>query len=152
MALPEWHTPLRPARTFFFSTYNCCFYVFRQPMNCKLLADLCPCIHRSPIKLCPDIVSFACWIVPECGLITRKTKSGLGRLHSKRCLIFCRLLAKLCPNFGRSCAILCPISFAPCPFPNLAGTLHAASFIFRGIMFFLPINKSSMRPPIAQTL
>ena len=29
----------------------------------------------------------------------------------------------LVPNFGRSRARLCPFSFAPCPFPNLAGTL-----------------------------
>ena len=37
--------------------------------------------------------------------------------------ILCRLRTKLCPNFARSRARLCPISFAPCPFPNLAGTL-----------------------------
>ena len=36
------------------------------------------------------------------------------------------LRTKLCPNFGRSRARLCPISFAPCPFPNLAGTLCTA--------------------------
>ena len=34
--------------------------------------------------------------------------------------------SKLCPNFGCSRARLCQISFAPCPFPNLAGTLHSA--------------------------
>ena len=37
--------------------------------------------------------------------------------------ILCRLHTELCPNCGRSRARLCPISFAPCPFPNLAGTL-----------------------------
>ena len=30
-----------------------------------MLVDLCPCFHRSSTKLCPDIVSFACWIVTE---------------------------------------------------------------------------------------
>ena len=39
------------------------------------------------------------------------------------CPILFRLRSKLCPNFGCSRARLCPISFAPCPFPNLAGTL-----------------------------
>ena len=34
-----------------------------------------------------------------------------------------RSCAGLRPNFGHSRARLCPISFAPCPFPNLAGTL-----------------------------
>ena len=90
-------TVLRPARTplhsallelktkfiFYFFTYNLCFCVFRQLMNCTVLADLCPCFHRSPTKLCPDLVSFACWIVPK----------------------------------------FWAMSFAPCPFPNLAGTL-----------------------------
>ena len=55
-----------------------------------VLADLCPCFHRSHSKLCP---------------------------------ILCRLRTKLRPNFGRSRARLCPISFAPRPLPNLAGTL-----------------------------
>ena len=40
------------------------------------------------------------------------------------CRILCRLRTKLCPNSGCSRARLCPISFAPCPFPNLAGTLE----------------------------
>ena len=35
----------------------------------------------------------------------------------------CRLRTKLCPNIGCSRTKLCPISFAPCLFPNLAGTL-----------------------------
>ena len=43
----------------------------------------------------------------------------------KLCPIFCRLRTKLCLNFGRSHAKLCPISFAPCPFPNLAGPLQS---------------------------
>ena len=88
------------------------FCVFRQPLNCKLLADLCPCFHQSPTKLCPYLISFACCIVPE-----------FGRSPSKLYPIFCRLHTKLCPNFGRSRARLCLIYFAPCLFPNLAGTL-----------------------------
>ena len=64
-----------------------------------------------------------------------------------RCKNACKMLADLCPcfdqsptrpNFGRSrvkvCPILCclrarlcPIYFAPCPFPNLAGTLTSST-------------------------
>ena len=84
-------------------------------MNCTMLLDLCPRFHRSPTKLCPDLVSFACWIVPEFLPFGHKSVPRLGRSRSK-----------LCPNFGRSRAGLCPISFAPCPFPNLAGTLRLA--------------------------
>ena len=91
---------------FFFKRSNCCFCVFRQPMNC---ADLCPCFHRS------HTISF-------------RSRAGLrpyfGRSRSKLCPIVCRLRTKLCPYFGRSRARLCPISFAPCPFPNRAGTLY----------------------------
>ena len=89
--------------------------VFRQGCKnaCKMLADLCPCFHRSPTKLCPDLVSFMCWIGPN-----------FGHSRSKLCPIICRSRNKLCPNFGCSRARLCPISFAPCPFPSLAGTLN----------------------------
>ena len=31
----------------------------------KMLADLCPCFHRSLTKLCPDLDSFMCWIATE---------------------------------------------------------------------------------------
>ena len=87
---------------------------------CKMLADLCPCFHQSPTKLCPDLVSFSCWIVTKFWSYRRKR---LGHSRSKPCPILCRLRTKLCLHFGRSRARLCPISFAPCPFPNLAGTL-----------------------------
>ena len=42
-------------------------FVFSQGCKnaCKMLADLCPCFHRSPTKLCPDLVSFMCWIATE---------------------------------------------------------------------------------------
>ena len=78
------------------------FFVFpdsRCKNACKLLADLCPCFHQSP------------------------TRPNFGRSCVKVCPILCRLRTKLCPNSGCSRARLCPISFAPCPFPNLAGTL-----------------------------
>ena len=68
---------------------------------CKMHADLCPCFHQSP------------------------TRPNFCRSRIKVCPILCRLRTKLCPNFGCSCARLCPISFAPCPFPNLAGTLYS---------------------------
>ena len=48
---------------------------------------------------------------------------GFWSLARKVCPIFCRSRTKLCPDFGRSRAKVCPIPFAPCPFPNLAGTL-----------------------------
>ena len=73
-------TVLRPARLcsylpefkkkkmyYLFTKCNCCFCVFRQGCKnaCKMLADLCPCFHRSPTKLCPDLVSFISWIATE---------------------------------------------------------------------------------------
>ena len=74
------HTVLRPARLysalpelkkkkkhFLFTKCNCCFCVFRQGCKnaCKMLADSCPCFHRSPTKLCPGLVSFMCWIATK---------------------------------------------------------------------------------------
>ena len=98
-----------------FVTYNFGFGVFIQLMNCTMLADLYPCFHRSPTKLCPDLVSFACWIVPKFWAFACKC-ARLGHSRSKQCPICCRLHTKLCPNFGRSHARLCPIYFAACPF------------------------------------
>ena len=79
-----------------------------------------------PTKLCPDLVSFVCWIVTEFWSFTRKSAPHLviRALNYARfcvvcalnCPILCRLRTKLCPNFGRSHAKLCPIYFAPCPF------------------------------------
>ena len=94
---------------------------------CKMLADLCPCFHQSPTKLYPDLISFSCWIVTEFWSFTHES----GHSRSKLRPILCRLRTKLCPNFGRSHARLCPISFAPYPFPNLAGTpvmYHSPSY------------------------
>ena len=49
----------------------------------------------------------------------------------------CRLRTKLCPNFGRSRARLCPLSFAPCPLPNLAGTPVPQTGLFVGVRVYL---------------
>ena len=54
------------------------FCVFRRLMNCKMLADLCICFHRSPTKMCPDLVSFACWSVPKFWAFVSKC-ARLGR-------------------------------------------------------------------------
>ena len=51
------------------------------------------------------------------------SRPNFGHSRCKLCPIMCRSRTKLCPNFGCSRARLCPIYFAPCPFPNLAGTL-----------------------------
>ena len=126
-ALCPVHTVLRPARIkkkklflnyFLFLQNVIAVFVFsdsRCKNACKMLADLCPCFHQSLTKLCPDLVSFACWIVTKFCSFTGKR---LGHSHSKLCPILCRLRTKLCPNFGHSHARLYPISFAPCPFPN----------------------------------
>ena len=61
----------------------------------------------------------------NCAKTSFRSSAGLwpnfGRSLVKDLVI--RTLNSLCPNFGRSRARLCPISFAPCHFPNLAGTL-----------------------------
>ena len=105
---------------FFFPIYKMQLLLCFQTADVKMLvlADLCPCFHRSPTKLCPDLVSFSCWIVTEFWSFTRKRVPRLGHSHSKLCPILYRLCSKLCPNFGCSHARLCPISFAPCPFPT----------------------------------
>ena len=41
-----------------------CFQKADELYNAYII-DLCSCFHRSATKLCPDLVSFACWIVPE---------------------------------------------------------------------------------------
>ena len=64
----------------------------------------------------------------NCAQTSFRSCAGLqpnfGHSRSKLCPIMCRSRTKLCPNFVCSRATLCRISFAPCPFPNLAGTLH----------------------------
>ena len=77
-----------------------------------MLADLCPCFHQSPTKLCPDLVSFACWIVTKFWSFTRKSDLVIRALNCP--ILFC-LRSKLCPNFGRLHVRLCPI-FCTLPF------------------------------------
>ena len=62
---------------------------------CKMLADLCPCFHRSPTKLCPDHVSFACWIVTEFWSFTHKSVLDLV-IHALSCARFCVVCAVNC--------------------------------------------------------
>ena len=64
-------------------------------------------------------------------------RPNFGHSRSKLYPIMCRLRTKLCPNFGCSRARLCPISFAPGPFPNLAGTLIIMALIVF-LAFFPP--------------
>ena len=52
---------------FFFNTHNFCFCVFRQLMNCTMLADLFPCFHRSATKLCPDLIRARARLCPNFG-------------------------------------------------------------------------------------
>ena len=70
----------------------------------------------------------------NCAQTSFRSRAGLrpnfGHSRSKLCPIMCRLRTKLCPNFGRSRARSCPIYFAPCPFPNLAGTLGMTVVLF----------------------
>ena len=101
---------------------------------------IAPCLHFKKKKLffyiflffffllCLHICAHVFIDCPQnCARILFRSRAGLClnflRSHSKLCPIFCRLRTTLCPNFGRSRARLSPISFAPCPFPNLAGTL-----------------------------
>ena len=60
-------------------------------------------------------------------------RPNFGHSRSKLCPIMGRSRTNLCPNFGCSRARLCSISFAPCPFPNLAGTLDCR--ILRSLVY-----------------
>ena len=93
------HTVLRPARFtqciactkkkkkklfFLFTKCHCCFV--SSDSRCKnarkIIADLCPCFHRSPTKLCPDLISFTCRIVTEFWSFTSKTWSFVSSTPS----------------------------------------------------------------------
>ena len=77
-----------------------CAHVFiDRPQNCA------PILFRSLAGLC---VNFGRSRVKVC-------PARFGRSRSKLFLKFARSRARLCPNY-----------FAPCPFPNLAGTRFAA--------------------------
>ena len=56
-----------------------------------MLADLCPCFHRSATKLCPDLVSFACWIVTEFWSFTHKSDLVIHALNRARFCVICAL-------------------------------------------------------------
>ena len=55
---------------------------------CKMLADSCPCFHQSPTKLCPDLVTFACWIVTKFWSFTCKSDFDLV-IRALNCAQFC---------------------------------------------------------------
>ena len=115
-ALPEWYLKKKKIKLLL------CFQTADVKM--LVLADLCPCFHQSPTKLCPDLVSFACWIVTEFWSFMRKSVPHLV-IRTLNCARFCGVCALNCARILVSClrARLCPIYVAPCPFPNLAGTL-----------------------------
>ena len=60
---------------------------------CKMLADLCPCFHQSPTKLCPGLVSFACCIVTKIWSFTSKSVPYLviRALNRARFCVVCAL-------------------------------------------------------------
>ena len=64
-------------------------------MNCKMLADSCPCFNRAPTKLCLDLVSFVCWIVPELWAFARKSMPDLV-VHALNCAHFFVVCALNC--------------------------------------------------------
>ena len=78
-----------------------------------MLADLCPCFHQSPTKLCPDLVLFTCWIVTKFWSFTRKSVPDTV-IRALNCARFCVVCALNCARI--LVVRLCPISFAPCPF------------------------------------
>ena len=112
---PIYIAPLPELKTNFVHIilYNLCFCLFRQLMNCTMLRDLCPCFHRSPTKLCPDLVSFACWIVPEFLAFARKSVPDLV-VHALNCAQYFVVCARILVVRAR----LCSIYFAPCLFPT----------------------------------
>ena len=100
-----------------------------------MFADLCPFFHQSPTKLCPDLVSFACWIVTEFWSFTRKSVPDLV-VRALNCARFCVVCALNCARILVFRARLCPISFAPCPFPNLVGTLLVSELRHNGNLIY----------------
>ena len=105
-----------PARIFFFFLqYLIAVFVFSDKGVKMLVKCLQICAHVFIDR--PQ----------NCAQTSFRSCTGLrpnfGHSRSKLCPIMCRSRTKLCPNSGRPRARLCPISFAPCLFPNLAGTL-----------------------------
>ena len=90
----------RPARIVYFYFFQNVIAVFvfsdiRCKNACKMLADLCPCFHESPTKLCPDLVSFACWIVTKFWSFMCKSVPHLV-IRALNCARFCVVCALNC--------------------------------------------------------
>ena len=80
-----------------------------------VLADLCPCFHQSPTKLCPDLVSFACRIVTEFWSFTRKSlpHSAIRTLNCARFCVVCALnCARILVVRALDCAQFCTLPFS----------------------------------------
>ena len=95
-ALRPARTVSRPARFIvpFFLQNIIAVFVFsdsRCKNACKMLADLCPCFHRSPTKLCPDLISFACWIATKFWSFTCKIDLVIRALNCARLCVVCAL-------------------------------------------------------------
>ena len=111
-------------------------------MNCKLLADLCPCFRRLPAKLCQYLVSLACWIVPEFWSSMRESVSDsiVRALNCARFFVVCELN---CARISVIRALDCARFLShPALFPDPAGTpYHVWSSIrtriCSGMMVFL---------------
>ena len=110
---PYWLAPCpiykRPARIiekiiFFFHLQNVTAVVFSDS-RCKN-ADLCLCFHRLPTKSCADLVSFACWSMPE----------------------FCVVCALNCVRFCVVCALNCARIL-------VVRTLDCAQFLLHPALF-----------------
>ena len=89
-ALPDLQAP---SPNYIFKKMLLCF----QTADVKMLvfADLCRCFHRSPTKLCPDLVSFVCWIVTEFWSFTCKSVLDLV-VRALNCARFCVVCALNC--------------------------------------------------------
>ena len=89
-----------------------------------MLADLCPCFHRSPTKLCPVLVSFTCWIVTEFWSFTRKRVPDLV-IRALNCARFCVVCALNCARILVVRALDCAqFLLHVLPFSHPAGTLY----------------------------
>ena len=64
----------------------------KNPYKMNNLLFLCPCLHRSPTKLCPDLVSFASWFVTKFWSFARKSVPDLV-IRVLNCARFCVVCA-----------------------------------------------------------
>ena len=137
----------RPARIKFLFIYFLlqnviALFVFSDAvkMLVKCLQICAPCCRRSPTKLYPDLVSFACWIVTEFWSFMRKSVPDLV-IRALNCARFCVVYALNCAQIlvvrtlDSAQFLLHPTLFqtlpSPSPRPSLglglgqAGTLQA---------------------------